>query len=443
MIKTSIVVPVYNTSDYLKDCFESIFKQTQKEIEVIVINDGSTDDSLYILEQIKKKYPQMIIYNQDNMGLGSSRNKGIELATGEFIYFIDSDDCLVDTALETCYRYAKGNNLDVVMFDAETFGNIRYEKGQYDRSEIITEQKMILSGEEFAIKYWMESFVPSACLIYTSAQFLKQNDLKFSPKIYYEDNEFYCRMLPLAGRVMYIPEPLYRRRYRELSITTVPFDLRHAKDMLEMIQVVNRNQFSSQLIPVIHRLQLNFLRTLYTKCMKEDLLKDTQFFQELYSTALKLCKETIENITLFPDIDLLSQIANEAPSEIVSEAVKEKLEHRKIEVARKIFSKIPMGSEDRIIGIYGTGKNTERFLYTYQEFVGTIKATLIFIDSNVMPGEKKYRGFRVYNVNELRDIPLECIIIASSKYESKIYETIKEDYGDRFRVVRLRSDLQF
>lgn len=89
MIKTSVIVPVYNTAEYLEECFESIFGQTQKEIEVIAINDGSTDNSLQVLKEIQKKHPQMIILSQKNKGLGETRNIGLELAKGEFIYFID------------------------------------------------------------------------------------------------------------------------------------------------------------------------------------------------------------------------------------------------------------------------------------------------------------------------------------------------------------------
>ena len=94
MIKTSIIVPVYNTAEYLRDCFDSIFHQTQKEIEIIAINDGSTDNSLDVLQEIKKEHPELIILSQVNQGLGATRNRGIKLAKGEFIYFLDSDDCL-------------------------------------------------------------------------------------------------------------------------------------------------------------------------------------------------------------------------------------------------------------------------------------------------------------------------------------------------------------
>lgn len=113
MIKTSIIVPVYNTAPYLRDCFDSIFAQTQKEIEVIAVNDGSTDNSLSVLGAVKAEHTELIIFSQENQGLGAARNKGMELATGEFIYFIDSDDCLISDAMEICYHYAKMNDVDV------------------------------------------------------------------------------------------------------------------------------------------------------------------------------------------------------------------------------------------------------------------------------------------------------------------------------------------
>ena len=94
-IKTSVIIPVYNAAEYLEECFNSIFSQTQKEIEIIAVNDGSTDGSLELLENIKRAHPEIIIYSQDNQGPGGARNKGIELSKGEFVYFLDSDDYML------------------------------------------------------------------------------------------------------------------------------------------------------------------------------------------------------------------------------------------------------------------------------------------------------------------------------------------------------------
>lgn len=444
MIKTSIIVPVYNAADYLKDCFNSIFNQTQKEIEVIAINDGSTDESLHILEEIRIDHPNMIIFSQLNQGPGSARNKGIELATGEYIYFMDSDDCLVSDALETCYQYAKNNHLDIVMFDAKTIGDTSYEKASYyNRADIIADQRNVMRGEDFAINYWLKTFCPSPCLLYISKCFFITYNLNFIPQIYYEDIEFYCKTIPLAGRIMYIPQMLYIRRYREKSITTSAFDLNHANSYLQMIQAISKQQQNNKMKAVIHRIQLNSLNALLLYCQKNDLLKDFQFCQEFYKLALEICGGSIDKIIMYNDIETLYQISIFMPDEVISIKVKKKIKNRKKEILEKMFVDLPLKLEGRYVGIYGTGKNTERFINEYEEYIAKIKANVIFIDSNVMSGEKKYKNYPIYNINDIEKTPLECIVIASSKYEHEMCQSISEKYGNKFKIVRLCADLHF
>lgn len=443
MKKTSIIVPVYNTEDYLRECFDSIFRQSQKEIEVIAINDGSTDSSLHILEEIKKEHPNMIIFSQENKGLGSARNKGLELATGEFIYFVDSDDCLADETLETCYQYAKDNRLDIVMFDAEIFGEIEYRKNSYNRAKIIEDQEVIFSGEGFAKKYWLKSFVPSVCLMYISRVFLKKYQIEFLPRIYYEDNEFYCKMFPLAERVMYLPKKLYKRRYRIGSITMVSFDMRHARDYLQMIQAINNQNHNKEIEIIINELLGRCLNFLIVKCAEESLLNEERFLQELYITALAIYDKKTEAIDSYICIENLYQISNVMPNHLLSIEDKNQIRDRKKQILNSLFTIIPLSSEENYMGIYGTGKYTERFLNEYENNVGKIRAKVIFIDSYVKTGETKYQNYDVINVNDIGEELLDCIIVASSKYEQEIYQAITEKYKDRFRIVRLFADLHF
>lgn len=443
MCRTSIIVPVYNTADYLKECFESIYNQTQKEIEVIAINDGSTDNSLEILEEIKREHPDLIIYSQENRGLGDARNKGIELAIGEYIYFIDSDDCLAPEAMETCYQYAAENHLDVVMFDAEVFGDIEYKKDAYDRKKIISDQEAVLSGEVFACKYFTQAFYPNAYLIYTARTLIEKYHLRFLPRIYYEDNVFYCKMLPLAERVMYIPQTLYKRRYRENSITMSSFDLRHARDYLQMIRAVSEEKYSSNMETVIRSLELSFLNNLLDNCRNNNLLNIRSFALELYDAVKELAGGDIEKIVSFQHIDIIGRVVEEIAQDVVPSEIRKKIQHRKKEIVREIFSDIPLQSKETCVGIYGTGKNTERFLAIYKEFVGEIRANLLFINSNAISGSEQYQGYDVLNGNDIGGLPMECIVIASSRYENEICRKIKEMYGDMFRVIRLRTDLGF
>lgn len=443
MVKTSIIVPVYNTAPYLRDCFDSIFTQTQKEIEVIAINDGSTDNSLSVLEAIKAEHPELIIFSQENQGLGAARNKGMELATGEFIYFIDSDDCIVSTAMDTCYRYAKEYQLDMIMFDADTFGDIAHKSDYYDRSKLIEEQEIVMSGEEYAHKYWLKHFYPTAWLIYTETRFLKRNGLKFLPGVYYEDNEFHCKAIPLASRIMYIPQALYRRRYREASITTSAYDMRHARDFLCVIKAVDKQKYDTRLEEVKHQLVIQFLRALYVNSVRNNLLQEHQFANEFFETALQICGKVIENINESNEIETLYLISEALPKGIISNEMGREIRDQRKIIWSNIFAEIPLQSDNKKIGIYGTGRHTDTFLNKYQECVGEIKAEIVPIESNVRVGEKMYRNRNVVNVEDIGIMSLDCIVVASTKYEQEIYDAIKQKYGDRFKLIRLLTDLHF
>lgn len=443
MIKTSIIVPVYNTAPYLRECFDSVFNQTQKEIEVIAVNDGSTDDSLCILEELQREHPALIIFSQDNKGLGAARNKGMELAAGEYICFLDSDDCLADTAIETCYRCAKENRLDMVMFDAETFGDSERKKGAYDRRQLIKEQESVMSGEEYARKYWLTAYYPTAWLTYLSARFLKENHLRFLPGVYYEDNEFHCKSLPLASRIMYLPQALYRRRYREGAITTSAFDMRHARDMLCIIQAMGRQEHGEILKDTMARLVRRFLRSLLNRCLENHLLEGSGFAGEFLEKAAQVWGDSIEDVKDRRNVEILCEICHAVSDDALSGEARKRVYDQRKRVFRALFSPIPLSTPESCVGIYGTGRYAERFFREYEENVGEIRAGIVPIDSGMTTGEKKYRGWDVVNVNDIGGMALDCIVIASAKYEEEICQNLSEKYGEKFSVIRLKGDLDF
>lgn len=115
MVKISIIMPVYNASKYIENAVLSVYNQTLKDVELICVNDGSTDNSLEILEKLEKEYNFIKIYNQENQGSGKARNTGISKATGEYIAFLDADDVYLDNnALEKMYFIGNKNNADMV-----------------------------------------------------------------------------------------------------------------------------------------------------------------------------------------------------------------------------------------------------------------------------------------------------------------------------------------
>ena len=139
MTKVSIIIPVYNVGQYLPKCLDSIINQTLKDIEIICINDGSTDNSLSILKEYASKDDRMIIIDKENEGVSIARNEGLDIATGEYIVFVDSDDWLEINALELCYDKIIQDNSDMLVFNhREIKHNKRYE---YKSFSLITQDK--------------------------------------------------------------------------------------------------------------------------------------------------------------------------------------------------------------------------------------------------------------------------------------------------------------
>ena len=122
-VKVSVLVPIYNVQDFLPECLDSLVNQTLKEIEIICINDGSTDNSLDIIKQYAKKEKRIVIIDKKNSGYGDSMNQGLKKATGEYIGIVESDDFIELNAFESLYNIAKKNNVEAVKSNFYEFTN--------------------------------------------------------------------------------------------------------------------------------------------------------------------------------------------------------------------------------------------------------------------------------------------------------------------------------
>lgn len=228
IINVSVIIPVYNTAKYIRDTLLSVMNQTLKDIEILVINDGSTDNSLEIISEIQKSDKRIRVYNQENKGQATARNKGLEEASGEYIYLMDSDDLLAENALETCYNRCKSERLDFAFFDAENFcedGSIHFST-DYDRRGKIDEQvysglsflKLLLEIGEYRVPPW---------LYFINREFLSSTGLKFVSGLLHEDQIFTAKLFVEAERVGYIPEKFFKRRLRPNSIMTSKYSMRN------------------------------------------------------------------------------------------------------------------------------------------------------------------------------------------------------------------------
>lgn len=219
--KVSVIIPVYNVAPFLKQCLNSVLFQSLKEIEIICINDGSTDTSLQILKQYAQKDARIHLINQHNQGVSIARNNGIAKASGEYIYCLDSDDYIAQDALEKMYAIAKENKLDMLHFTAQLVdkkGN-EIETPSLFRLDVLPEGKegVVLSAKD--CYDFVFSLAINMGLSLFKRAFLQKNKILFPKGICFEDNPFFFKALLSAKRILFLKKPFYFYRISENSIT--------------------------------------------------------------------------------------------------------------------------------------------------------------------------------------------------------------------------------
>ena len=134
----SVIMPCYNTEQYVEETLKSVLNQSFKDYEIICLNDGSTDGTLEILKRYQQSYPNIRVISSENHGVAYQRNTGVQCAQGKYIYYMDSDDLLKENCLETLYQYAEADNLDVVYFEADSFYETKEIEEALNRVKRIT-----------------------------------------------------------------------------------------------------------------------------------------------------------------------------------------------------------------------------------------------------------------------------------------------------------------
>jgi glycosyltransferase involved in cell wall biosynthesis len=227
--KISIIIPVYNVEAYLEECLDSILSQDLHEIEIICVNDGSTDSSLSILERYAAKNKRIIIIDQLNSGPGKARNIGLKKAQGEYIFFPDSDDYLLTpNALSLLYTTASENNLDILSSNFATVGEEKKESHAKRKAGIISSGKQFLLSGETNASAWAKLYKRS---------YLDSTHFLFDETILYEDSEAFPRFYYNASRVSHIDAVLYAYRKRANSIMTQNVNLKHFTGLKAIIAI--------------------------------------------------------------------------------------------------------------------------------------------------------------------------------------------------------------
>ena len=217
MKKVSVIVPVYNVEKYLNKCLDSLVNQTLNDIEIIIVNDGSPDNSQNIIDEYVKRYPKLVnSFIKENGGQGSARNLGLDHATGEYISFVDSDDWLDLNTLEEMYNLAHQNKSDIVVCDMID----HYEDG---------------SSKEFNCTKYTSVYevTPSACNKIFKRSII--GNIRFLNGEWYEDFNFTTKLLMLDVKIDTISKCFYHCHARRISTMNNNNSLKN----LDIITVIN------------------------------------------------------------------------------------------------------------------------------------------------------------------------------------------------------------
>jgi glycosyltransferase involved in cell wall biosynthesis len=198
-IKISVIIPVYNKEKYIEDCLDSVIKQSLKNIEIILVDDGSTDNSLEILKKYEKKDNRIKVLTQTNLGPGIARNKGIEIAKGEYIGFVDADDCLIDSnGLKKMFELGKTNNCDMVSANIRLVINNGKDKIYHQKIEKIE----IIPSSSYGIPWFFYKNI-------FKREFLIKNNITFPDYYKGEDPIFLAKVLAKINDFITIPLDYY------------------------------------------------------------------------------------------------------------------------------------------------------------------------------------------------------------------------------------------
>ena len=223
MPKVSIIVPVYNVEKYIGKCLETLVKQTLEDIEIIIVNDGSKDKSIEIINKFIEKYPKKIVYlEKENGGLSDARNYGIPYAKGEYIAFLDSDDYIEKDTYEQMYKIAEEENSDMVECDFywEYPNKIKKDIGQ-----VYSNKKEML--QKVRVVAWNKLIRKSI---------LEKTKIQFPKGLRYEDVEFTYKLIPNLNKVSFFKKPCIHYIQRENSISNVQNE--RTKEIFEVLDNV-------------------------------------------------------------------------------------------------------------------------------------------------------------------------------------------------------------
>ena len=298
MPNLSIVVSVYNAEKYLCECLESLVNQTYKDIEIICVNDGSTDNSSQILQHYASKDKRIKIVSKKNGGLSSARNAGIDSSNGRYITFVDSDDYLELNAYEEAMAHVEDS--DLICFGIKVFG------------ELSSEQK-IADDNYYSIKYQGNILLNDKVIIDTDVsscnkifkrEIIDKYEIRYPLGLYYEDAEFYCKYTKVIKKAFFINKYFYNYRRSGNSIMATTFlgtdkavdHLYITKNIFDFYKKYNLLKQNNAFFEKIFKNYFCFAYMYSKKSSRMKVLSTASKYVEIFSEDLKLKSIFVKNL---------------------------------------------------------------------------------------------------------------------------------------------------
>jgi len=215
----SVIVPLHNAGELLSPFLDSLVNQQEKGLEIIIVNDGSTDGSDKVVADYARSYSHIQLVNQNNAGVSAARNNGLQLATGKYVAFPDADDILDPAMYSTLISIAEKNNLDVIQCNGERYFSAADEVKTIIPVDRVASTDVITGAEWLQQALSSRRFIHVVWLALYRRDLIMESQLYFEPGLHHQDIPWTTEIMLKAERVQYISQPLYRQRVHDASIS--------------------------------------------------------------------------------------------------------------------------------------------------------------------------------------------------------------------------------
>ncbi len=403
-MRFSIIIPVYNAEKYLAECLDSVLEQTYTDYEVICINDGSTDNSIEILQNYSQKSNRIcVINNSKNMG-PSCRNKGLKFAKGDYVLFVDSDDFLCKETLQICKEKLDEEDIDILEFGCKAISERECLEDSLVNEDIrITEVTFPITGMQWLLKRHTEkNYIAIACAKVFSRKFLVENDITFYEGILHEDELFLINCLVKAKKMIAIVDYLYIYRRRDGSVTTQKNKIRNLDSLVVVLNealVLWKNLEREDEVCIVNN-------------YKKTLIKRIKYLMALYPEHRKMTLGRKEDQDLFDQIYMMEDV----------------LVRKKEKFTEKELSSI---KKNKNILVYGAGIVAMEVLRLLEENDVPIKGVVV---THKEINASSLLGYKVDQIDEWV-VEKENVMVVVAVAKGKQQEIVENLQGLQFKKI--------